>query len=199
MCQLIESIRISDGQAELLEYHKQRMRKSMNDLFGQVSVAPGFEKILEDAAQLEKGVHKLRIIYDDRVSIYEYLPYKMKKIESIKLIEKPEMSYSYKFLDRRWLDECFDGLEGADDFVICKHGKLTDSYYCNIALLKNRYWYTPRTPLLEGTRRAFLLEQQEIRLADIYSDQLEQFEGLRLYNALIPFGDLELPMSAIRR
>ena len=51
----------------------------------------------------------------------------------------------------------------ADDIIIVKNGLVTDSFYANLAFLKNGIWFTPETPLLLGVQRQFLLSQKTIQ------------------------------------
>ena len=68
-----------------------------------------------------------------------------------------------------------------------KDGLLTDSYYANIALYKNRIWYSPKTPLLAGTQRARLIQNEKLVLRDIVVSELFEFEKIKIFNAMIPF------------
>ena len=52
-----------------------------------------------------------------------------------------------------------------------------------------KHWITPEKPLLQGTQRAFLLEKEIIKTANIRVEDLVNFENARLINAMIRFED----------
>ena len=70
-----------------------------------------------------------------------------------------------------------------------KNGLLTDSYYANIALYKNGVWYSPKTPLLAGTQRSRLIQNEKLVLIDIAVSELFEFEKIKIFNAMIPFSE----------
>ena len=59
-------------------------------------------------------------------------------------------------------------------------------------------WYTPEAPLLKGTKRQQLLDQGMIYLDDIKYRDLQDFGSIRLFNAMIEFGEIEIPVSVIQ-
>ena len=48
-------------------------------------------------------------------------------------------------------------------------------------------WVTPKTALLEGTMRRYLLDQKRIILKDIAIEDLHQYNSFKLINALNSF------------
>ena len=83
----------------------------------------------------------------------------------------------------------YDKRAHADDILIVKNGRLTDTYYCNTAFLKKGKWYTPKHPLLKGTQREFLISKKIIEEADLLIGDLSQFEKIRLFNSMIQWED----------
>jgi 4-amino-4-deoxychorismate lyase len=57
-------------------------------------------------------------------------------------------------------------------------------------LLSEDQWYTPETPLLPGTMRQYLLNKNLIRPRAIYHFDLEKYDKLCVFNAMIPFGKI---------
>lgn len=84
-----------------------------------------------------------------------------------------------------------------DDILIVRNELLTDTSICNIALLDGDKWYTPAAPLLYGTMREKLLSESKIRAIEIRLDSLANYQKIRLFNAMIDFGEIEFPVSAI--
>ena len=95
------------------------------------------------------------------------------------------------------LDEAFALRDTADDVLIVRHGLLTDTSIANIALWDGSEWYTPAQPLLAGTQRRYLLDTGQIKETDIPVASLGNYRHIRLFNALIPFGEVELPVGQI--
>ena len=76
-----------------------------------------------------------------------------------------------------------------------RHGLLTDTSIANIALWNGCEWHTPAQPLLAGTQRRYLLDTGQIKETDIPVASLGNYRHIRLFNALIPFGEVELPVA----
>ena len=95
------------------------------------------------------------------------------------------------------LNRLFASRGTADDVLVVRKGWLTDTSICNIALWNGKQWITPSKPLLAGTKRASLLEQGEIATGDIRPDDLPAYSRIRLFNAMIEFGEIELPVDKI--
>jgi len=82
-----------------------------------------------------------------------------------------------------------------DDVLIVRNNLLTDTSIANVALEKEGVWYTPRTPLLKGTKRALLLEQGVLTECDIPSDEISSYSHIALFNAMIDFQSLVLEIN----
>jgi 4-amino-4-deoxychorismate lyase len=87
--------------------------------------------------------------------------------------------------------------ESCDDILILQNGYLTDASYANLAFFDGKIWYTPRTPLLAGVRRQFLLDSGRIQTADIRKDDLPSFTSVSLINAMIDLDLVTVPVSRI--
>ena len=81
--------------------------------------------------------------------------------------------------------------------MIVKNNLLTDTSTCNIALFNGQDWYTPERPLLKGVQRQYLLSKGLIKTKDIYISDLIKYNRIRLFNALIAFGEIEFPVNLI--
>jgi 4-amino-4-deoxychorismate lyase len=58
----------------------------------------------------------------------------------------------------------------------------------NIMFFNGLDWYTPSSPLLKGTKRAYYLQKQLIKESDIIVNDLNKFSKVRLINSML---DLE--------
>lgn len=142
-----------------------------------------------------------RLVYDLRgEASFSLVPYTPRRIETLRLVHDDHIDYAQKRTDRSALDACFARRCGADDVIIVRRGLLTDTTVANLALFDphTARWYTPAAPLLAGTHRAALLSAGVLtphpRLTPA---SLVRFTRLRLFNALLGWGECELPVEAI--
>jgi 4-amino-4-deoxychorismate lyase len=63
-----------------------------------------------------------------------------------------------------------------------------------VVFFDGKDWWTPKNPLLEGTCRARLLAQGIIKETALGVEDLKNFKGLKLVNAL---RDMNQPMISI--
>lgn len=198
MYPLIESIKLLQGKLCLLEYHEERMNRSLSALFGINRHPVDFKEIREATSGLDpSGRFKIRVNYGESAYRYEILPYSLKPVKSLLLLDDDQLDYSFKLADRSALKRLYDARMECDDILICRHGALTDSYYCNVALEKDGRWFTPDVPLLAGVKRAALLEEGHITEAELYVEDIPDMTRIRLFNAMIEFGEIELPITDI--
>ena len=115
----------------------------------------------------------------------------------IRLVYSDCISYTYKSSDREALNQLYSQRGDADDILIVKKGLLTDTSIANIALYNGTEWYTPVSPLLKGTKRAFLIDQGIIREQNILIGNLDTYSKITLFNALIDFRTIELSVDQL--
>jgi len=80
--------------------------------------------------------------------------------------------------------------EICDDIIIVKNGFVTDSFAANILFLDGVQWITPTTPLLNGTKRQFLLDQGIIAEKEIREEDIRTYQKVGLINAMIDFDEM---------
>ena len=180
---LLETIRIQNGQAQYLEYHNQRFRKSQRDLFG---IHNDFDISSVITAPTQEGLYRCRILYDRDIQSIEYIAYQAKEIKKIALIQS-DMEYRYKYLNRDTLDALLASSADADDILIHKDSLIRDTTIANIALEKNGKWFTPEEPLLAGTTRQRLIDSGRLIPKSIKMDEIESYDSFALMNAMIGF------------
>lgn len=123
------------------------------------------------------------------------MPYQMRMVASLRLVTSDKIDYSYKRTNREGLNELFGRRGNADDILIVKDGYLTDTSIANIALYDGNSWYTPAHPLLRGTKRAELLDNQLIVEKDISWLQLDDYTHIMLFNAMIDWERIIIPVD----
>lgn len=191
----LETICIENGKIRNLPWHQVRMKATRRMLF-QSEEPIELSEIIHPESYLEKT--KCRVVYADKVQSIDYQSYQIRPVTSLRLIEACGLSYFYKSTDRSSLNKLFDQRGDADDILIIRNGLLTDTSIANIALWNGKNWHTPKTPLLEGTQRASLLERGILQPKDISVNDLSHYRDLALFNAMIPLGDLIVHVENIR-
>jgi 4-amino-4-deoxychorismate lyase len=197
MSLLIESIKLQDGEFRNLFYHEQRMNKALHLLCG-VQEYFDLEEFLKKMEHPAKGLFKCRLVYDDKSTEVEFLPYTPRPINTLKIIEHDRINYEFKYKDRSQIDRLCEKKDLADDILIVRKGLVTDSSYCNIVFRRGRRWYTPWAPLLKGTQRSKLLEHDLIQVEEIRVPEIHQeYETFRLINAMLEFESPEISVDNI--
>lgn len=180
MCQLFETIRVEDGEICNLSYHQLRVSRS--------SGIGLFEYINSSVTIPAVGLYKLRIDYTELVicghSIDLYAP---KKIESLKCVVDDEIDYHKKFADRTCFENLLAERGECDDILIIKNGMVTDISFANILFFDEDRWITSDSPLLEGSCRARLIEQNKIVAQRIMVEDLGRFSKFMIVNAMLDF------------
>ncbi len=202
MCRLLETIRYENGRFHNLKYHRQRMNYARKTLF-HLSDEIDLDKILlktakEQLPNKSGGLFKCRVVYDSQILKIRFLPYVLPQIRSLRLVKSDDIDYTFKYENRSSLNRLFALRGDADDILIVKNGLVTDTSFCNVLFFNEKQWLTPEQPLLRGTRRAALLEQERVETAVIRADDLHHFTKVRLINAIIRFDDrLDIVMERI--
>ena len=108
-----------------------------------------------------------------------------------------DIDYACKSTDRSALNRLFARRGAYDDILIVRRHLLTDTSIANIALFDGSHWHTPQHPLLKGTKRAELLDKGILTEKDIRMEELPAYSTIRLFNAMIDWGEAELPTDCL--
>jgi 4-amino-4-deoxychorismate lyase len=180
---LFETIQIRNGKLMNANYHQQRMNSSSQALFGKrVDFTLTSLNIPPEATN---GIVKCRILYKSTVEKIEFQPYIPKKINSLKLVFDNQISYSHKFSDRSVLIQLLKQKGMADDILIVKNGRITDTSYSNIVFRKGSEFFTPNTFLLNGTKRQQLLDDGLIKEMVFSEEVISEMDSLILINSML--------------
>jgi 4-amino-4-deoxychorismate lyase len=188
MLQLIETICFENGGFHRIKLHEERMNRSRLLLFGYSDriVLSGLLNV-PDAFLLKKV--KCRISYAYEITSIEYELYCPRIVKSLKLVIDNTIEYSHKFKNRDRLTTLHNQCGIADEILIVKNGMVTDTSFSNVVFLKDGIWYTPKFPLLNGTRRTDYLLMKKIFPKVIRLTELHLFEEVRLINAMSSLED----------
>jgi 4-amino-4-deoxychorismate lyase len=183
---LFETIRCEDGIAAHLNYHQKRLTSSLQCLGS---------KILFDLQTLitppQVGVYRCRFIYDADSYRIEYHPYTSRVISSLQLVVDNTVHYPLKYTHRDELNSLFERRGTCDDIIIIKDGILKDTTIANIALQIDGQWLTPQTPLLYGTTRARLIDENLLIPAILTLNDIPHARKVAIMNAMVGFVEIE--------
>lgn len=178
----IETIRLQGGVLHHLPLHQARVDGTLAQhalpTLDLKEVLAGVE------SQYSDGLYKCRVLYggnDPEVEVRPYSPLVRRCVS----IVNTDMDYSYKYADRTRLDALLRSA-GSDDVILVKDGLVTDSAIANLVFESSSGLFTPRVPLLAGVQREHLLQQHQIRLADIRVEELGRYEYVHFINAMVP-------------
>ncbi len=191
----IESICFRKGNYQLLDYHQQRVNETFAHFFG--GHAPlNLKEILPPLSSTPR--RKVRLVYDHSDFEIDVKDYQPKKINLLQVVHHDMINYAFKHGDRSLLDQLFAKVDTADDMIVVKNGKLTDSYYANLAFWDGNNWYTPETCLLPGVKRQALIDEGQLTKAPIGISDIYEYQSVSLINAMLDLAEIEVPISNIR-
>ena len=188
MSRFIESIKIEDQKAFLLDLQQQRVNQTLAHFgkVGSIDLAKIFKKLEHD----EDGLYKLRIVYDlDKKFTTQLIPYAIPEIENFQLVENNSYDYSFKFEDRKEFERMKTKAK-TEEIIVVKNNHITDTSYTNILFLKGKEWFTPTTYLLNGVMRQHLLHEKKIKETEITLQNIKEFSHFQLINAMNDFDDM---------
>lgn len=188
---LLESIKVLDGKLYNLKYHHQRMQEARKLLFG-LDTPLHLEEILRVPITYRQGLVKCRVLYQEDIQQITFSAYQKRNIQSLQLVFDDAIDYTYKYADRSHLERLYVQKGNSDDILIVRNGELTDTMYGNIAFFDGNKWYTPANPLLKGTQRQKMLDEQNMEPAAIFIKNIKQFKAFRVFNALNEFHEQPL-------
>lgn len=194
MCLFVESIKIKDREVQNITLHNERLNKTRFEALRQTSHID-LRNILTDLPEVT-GIYKCRVLYRENIEKTEYIPYTLPNINSIKVIVADNIEYSHKYANRESINSLKKDI-AEDDIIIIKNGVVTDCSFTNIAFFDGLLWYTPNTPLLKGTKRELLLRNKVIFERQIKAEDIHSYKSVRLFNAMIEWGEVELSTEHI--
>lgn len=185
MYPLLETVCVKNGQ---ILYPKWHIKRHIFSLWQMYKAKPRYELFENIIIPPQKGLQKLRILYNLQHKIWEIKPYIPRPISRLKLIEISELNYNLKFSDRSLLNQLYELRENCDDILIARAGYLTDTSTHNIVLFDGKFWHTPDPPLLAGTSRNRLIAEKQIIPKTIaVKDLFSNYCAFKLINCMQDF------------
>lgn len=195
MYRFIETIKIEGGTILNLHFHNLRLNATRKKFFGSQISLIRLEEFI--TPPISEECLKCRVLYAQQIEDITYSVYQMREVNTLKLVFSNTIEYTYKKEDREVLQKLFAERGLQDEVLIVRDGLLTDTSIANVALYDGSEWITPASPLLAGTKRAELLAHSAIREADIPVDSLFSYSKIALFNAMIDFKVLVLPINKV--
>lgn len=184
MSQFFESIRVKDNIAENLSLHQLRVNKTLKS-FDASNRSIELASIVHQLILPAEGLFKLRVSYDLNGNHQSsFTDYQYKQIQNFALVDIKGQGYDYKFSNRDWINEAL-ALSGKDEIMMHDGGLIKDCSYTNIVFYDGVNWFTPATPLLEGTQRAKLIEAGVIQPKAMYVQDIPSFQKFKCINAML--------------
>jgi len=195
MKKFIESMRISNGKAALVELHQRRFDLTRLAHFGRLAPidleAEVTAFVAAQPSEYSTALCKLRVTYGRDIEKIEIDLYTPRRVAAIALVEAPGLDYRFKYADRSALDTLRGQVPAGAEPVIVQNGLVTDAIYANVCLFDGARWLTPERPLLEGVARAAAIAAGEITPAQILAHDVEQgrYTKVRLVNCMNRFAE----------
>lgn len=199
MSLLLETIKVKNKHLVNIAYHNARLNASRSEILG-VSSNWDLSSIIRIPDHLTDATYKCRVEYGRDIALIEFIPYQQRAIKALYLVQANAISYSHKYTDRKMLNDLKSQIDasGNIDILIVKNGLITDTSYSNILFFNGKSWFTPDSPLLEGTKRKFYLDHQIIHEMKITPANLKGFSHARIINAMIDLNEsADIPIENI--
>lgn len=183
MYPLFETIRYVNGIIENLSYHQARINRTFSVLGGNSPIQ--LDKIHIEGNVEKDIVYKIKCLYNLEGAFHiEKEIYNKKTIQTVSIHLAVQEEYQFKYTNRTWLNEALKK-SGTDEIIIVQNNIIKDGNYANLVLFNGIEWHTPKDPLLLGTHRARLIEQNKIIEKNITLGDLANYTSLKYINAMM--------------
>ncbi len=197
MFRLFETVRVENGVPLHPEWHEARISRARKELWG-IDAPVDLHRLIRVPAGHSEGTVRCNVFYEADSWEVTFRPYHPKVIRSLKMVDAGTIDYHLKYADRRGLEALLALRGEAGEIILVRNGLLTDTSVSNLIFTDGHGWFTPATPLLKGTCRERLLAEGAIAGRDIRPDDLGNYLGCKLINAMrYPDEGPLIPVSAI--
>ena len=183
MYPFFETIRYVNGILENLSYHQARINRTVSALGGKTYIQLDKIQLVHDS---EKDiVYKIKCLYNLEGAYHiEKAVYHKKTIQTVSIHQAALEEYQYKYTNRNWLNDALKNA-GTDEMIIVQNNMIKDGNYANLVFFNGSEWHTPLHPLLLGTHRARLIDENKIIEKDITLSDLANYTILKYINAMM--------------
>ena len=183
MYPFFETIRYVNGVLENVSYHQPRINRTLRALGGNTPIQLDKIQLLHD---FEKDiVYKIKCLYNLEGAYHiEKAVYHKKTIQTVSIHQAAQEEYQYKYTNRNWLNDALKNA-GTDEMIIVQNNMIKDGNYANLVFFNGSEWHTPLHPLLLGTHRARLIDENKIIEKNITLSDLANYTILKYINAMM--------------
>ena len=183
MYPFFETIRYVNGVLENVSYHQARINRTVSALGGKTYIQLDKIQLVHDS---EKDiVYKIKCLYNLEGGYHiEKAVYQKKIIQTVAIHQAAQEEYQFKYTNRTWLNDALKNA-GTDEMIIVQNNMIKDGNYANLVFFNGSEWHTPLHPLLLGTHRARLIDQNKIIEKDITISDLSSYTKLKFINAMM--------------
>ena len=178
-----ETIRYVNGILENLSYHQARINRTLRALGGNTPIQ--LDKIHIEGNVEKDIVYKIKCLYNLEGAFHiEKEIYNKKTIQTVSIHQAAQEEYQYKYTNRNWLNDALKNA-GTDEMIIVQNNMIKDGNYANLVFFNGSEWHTPLHPLLLGTHRARLIDENKIIEKNITLSDLSNYTTLKYINAMM--------------
>jgi 4-amino-4-deoxychorismate lyase len=183
MYPFFETIRYVNGVLENVSYHQARINRTVSALGGKTYIQLDKIQLVHDS---EKDiVYKIKCLYNLEGAYHiEKAVYHKKTIQTVSIHQAAQEEYQYKYTNRNWLNDALKNA-GTDEMIIVQNNMIKDGNYANLVFFNGSEWHTPLHPLLLGTHRARLIDENKIIEKNITLSDLANYTILKYINAMM--------------
>lgn len=194
---LLETFCLEDKHLLHLNYHQDRVRWST----GQEIDISLFTEAIKSAPSYtlaHSGKWRVSVTYSpSSILSIRFVPYQVPEIRFLKPTTIEENFYSHKWANRSQFESIKRKLPQGTEPLFILDGLVTDTSFTNVVLEKEGQLFTPKSYLLKGTKRSYLLDKGIIQECDITLEELRHFDTIHLVNAMLSLHQLTLPVNAV--
>ncbi len=183
MYPFFETIRYKNGIVENLSYHQTRINRTLLALGGNTSIQ--LDEIHIEGDVEKDIVYKIKCLYNLEGAFHiEKEIYNKKTIQTVSIYLAAQEEYQFKLTDRTWLNDALKK-SGTDEIIIVQNNIIKDGNYANLVFFNGNEWHTPLHPLLLGTHRARLINENKIIEKNITLSDIANYTSLKYVNAMM--------------
>lgn len=190
--ELIETMRVENGEVFLLDYHLQRLKKSADRFLFPVSILSLKESIIKYIKEIPEELYRLKVtvLPDGKCNLqhsFHLGPTKLRVGLAKKPVNTQNLFLYHKTTHRMVYEQAKQEQQDWDDVLLWnENGYVTESTIANVVVQFGDKMFTPpiHCGLLPGTFRQYLLDTNQIEEREITVGELSQTNAIYLINSV---------------
>lgn len=182
-----ETLACQDGHVQNLAAHQARCAETLRQRVPGGTL-PAWLQDPQVPMDYRQGYYRVRVQYNGFEEQVDWFPYERQRPTQLVFHEVGDWTYPVKETDRSYFTHWI-GVYGSE--IWChREGVLLDTSYTHVAIWRENRWVTPETYLLPSTKRAWLVQQEDLAEVPLRITDLPAQGYLILYNALRDWEDI---------